>query len=127
MCCAHGGSALFTISTKLDSYGSIRRRLGYAFDRWLIFGTGGWARGDWQTSYAFTSPHFVFSTNSTTQGGWTAGAGINYALLKDLFLSLEYRYTALDATSFTDIPHNAGELGNTVKLNDIRAGIGVKF
>ena len=36
----------FTVSTTTKDYGSIRGRLGVAFDRFLVFGTGGWATGN---------------------------------------------------------------------------------
>ena len=42
----------FTISTTVKDYGSIRGRLGVAFDRFLVFGTGGWALADPSVSYA---------------------------------------------------------------------------
>ena len=38
-------SGPFTVSTTTKDYGSIRGRLGIAFDRFLVFGTGGWATG----------------------------------------------------------------------------------
>jgi outer membrane immunogenic protein len=38
-------SGPFTVSTTIKDYGSIRGRLGIAFDRFLVFGTGGWAHG----------------------------------------------------------------------------------
>ena len=42
----------FTISTTVKDYASIRGRLGFAFARFLVFGTGGWAWGNPSTSFA---------------------------------------------------------------------------
>jgi len=44
-----------------DWWGTVRARLGFAVDRFLIYGTGGWA----------------FTDNNS---GWTAGAGFEWAL-----------------------------------------------
>ena len=69
----------FTMATTVKSYGSARGRLGFAVDHWLFFGTAGWAWGTWSTSYASTGLA-PFSTNSATSNkGWTAGAGVEYA------------------------------------------------
>ncbi len=53
---------------------SIRGRLGLAFDRVLIYGTGGGAYGNFRTSYNGTD---FFNTGHF---GWTAGGGIEYAI-----------------------------------------------
>ena len=40
------------ISTTVRDYASVRGRLGFAFDRFLAFGTAGWAWGNPLNSYA---------------------------------------------------------------------------
>jgi len=117
----------YLFSTKVTFYDSVRGRLGFAADRWLLFATAGLAFGRFSTSYGFTLIPTPFFTNTATMGGWTAGAGINYAVLNNVFLTLEYRYTALIAAPYTDAASNSGDTGNTVKISDIRAGIGFKF
>ena len=69
----------FTISTTVKDYASVRGRLGFAFDRFLVFGTGGWAWGNPLTSYALVgaAPFFNQGGSST---GWTAGLGVDYAI-----------------------------------------------
>jgi outer membrane immunogenic protein len=61
----------FTISTTVRNYASVRGRLGLALDRFVFFGTGGWAWGNPLTSYALTwaAPFFNNGGSST---GWTA-------------------------------------------------------
>ena len=49
-----------------------RGRVGYAFDRLLLYGTGGGAFGNVTAS----TPGSAFGSNSNTEFGWTAGAGI---------------------------------------------------
>jgi outer membrane immunogenic protein len=120
---------LYNVSTTAHSYGSVRGRLGLAFDRFLVYGTGGWARGTFSTRYAFAAtPNVPFSANNNaTSDGWTAGGGIDYLYTDNVFLFLEYRYTTLNAVTFLDVPNNAADTGNKIKINDVRAGVGVKY
>ena len=89
----------FTISTTIKDYGSIRGRLGVAFDRFVIFGTAGWAWGNPSNAYAlYGAPPFF--TRSGYSFGWTVGAGIEYAFTNNVFGRIEYRYTNLGTSSF---------------------------
>ena len=63
----------------LDFFGTVRGRLGYAFDRVLFYGTGGFAYGSFGGGQALDVDDF-----ST---GYVAGGGIEYALPTDSFLN----------------------------------------
>jgi outer membrane immunogenic protein len=72
-------------SSKLDSFGTVRARLGYAFDRWLPYITGGWAWGHNKiSSYCsvIDSPSCdpagaaMSSSDAQTHSGWAIGAGV---------------------------------------------------
>jgi outer membrane immunogenic protein len=116
----------FTISTTIKEFGSVRARIGFAVNRFLVYGTGGWAWGDPTTGYALLgSPPFI--TNGGSASGWTAGAGLDYAFTKNVFGRIEYRYTDLGTTSFLNLPTNSGESGNKVTISDVRAGLAYKF
>jgi len=116
----------FTISTTIKDYGSVRGRLGVAFDRFLIFGTAGWAWGNPSNAYAlYGAPPFF--TRSGISGGWTVGAGLDYAFTDNVFGRIEYRYTNLGAPSFVNVPTNSAEGGHRVPISDIRTGIAYKF
>ena len=67
-------SGPFTVSTTTKDYGSIRGRLGVAFDRFLVFGTGGWATGNPSTAFALTGA-VPFVTTGGKSNGWAAGGG----------------------------------------------------
>jgi outer membrane immunogenic protein len=111
-----------TMATTVKSYGSARGRLGYAVERWLIFGTAGWAWGTWSTSYGG-----LFTNSATSHVGWTAGAGVEYAFTNFLLGRLEYRYTNLGTVTFADAPSGTSEPGNKVTISDIRGGLAFKF
>ncbi|ACA15038.1 porin [Methylobacterium sp. 4-46] len=65
----------------LDYFGTVRGRLGYAFDRVLFYGTGGFAYG------GGGGTNFGLPNTDDFQTGWTAGGGIEYALPTDSFLN----------------------------------------
>jgi outer membrane immunogenic protein len=67
----------------LDYFGTVRGRLGYAFDRTLVYGTGGFAYGGGGGS-DFGLPN---SSRNDFRTGWAAGGGIEYALPTDSFLN----------------------------------------
>ena len=116
----------FTISTTVKDYASVRGRLGLAFDRFLAFGTAGWAWGNPSTSYALVgAAPFVNQGGRAT--GWTAGVGVDYAFTDSVFGRIEYRYTSLATTGFVSIATNSAEALNRVPINDLRAGIAYKF
>ncbi|MGY2047004.1 outer membrane protein [Methylobacterium sp. JK268] len=65
----------------LDYFGTVRGRLGYAFDRTLVYATGGFAYGGGGGS------NFGLANRDDFQTGWTAGGGVEYALPTDSFLN----------------------------------------
>jgi outer membrane immunogenic protein len=69
-----------------DWAGSIRGRLGYSFDQTLIYATGGWAA----TRGSIDTP---FGDEDRTFSGWTAGAGVDWAVMENVFVRGEYRFT----------------------------------
>lgn len=125
---ANNVGTLYNIRTSVSDYGSVRGRLGVAFDRWMLFGTAGWAWGSWDTSYGFAGAAGPFVTmNVQSTDGWTAGAGVEYAFTNNFLGRVEYRYTDLGRATFVNIPTNSAELGNRVTINDVRLGLAYKF
>ena len=117
----------YAIGTKVKDYGSVRGRLGLAFDRWMVFGTGGFAWGSWDTSYALAGTVPFVTSSVSSHAGWTAGAGVEYAFADNWLARAEYRYTDLGRASFVSALTNSSELGNRVTINDVRVGIAYKF
>ena len=116
----------FTISTTTKDYGSIRGRIGVTFDRFLVFGTGGWAWGNPLTAYALTGAA-PFVTAGNKSGGWAAGAGVEYAITDTILGRIEYRYTNLETSDFVNLPTNSASTINRTPIRDFRAGIAYKF
>jgi outer membrane immunogenic protein len=96
-----------TATDKGNVQGSLRGRIGIAFDRALIYGTGGVAFAGFNTTLVDTTGFFttVPGTNATfsnTRAGWTAGGGIEYAVTDNWWVRAEYRYSNFGNT--TDFP-----------------------
>jgi outer membrane immunogenic protein len=70
----------------LDFFGTVRGRIGYAADRVLFYGTGGfaYATGDAGARVAFTN---FSGRRDDFVTGWAAGGGVEYALPTDSFLN----------------------------------------
>jgi outer membrane immunogenic protein len=91
------GSHVTALEAKLRWFGTVRGRVGYAWDGLLLYGTGGLAYGNFKLSGTTTTsgagipigcgicpPSFPFADTiafnySKTSAGWTLGAGIEGA------------------------------------------------
>lgn len=113
---------LFTCETKTSYLATARLRLGYAFDRWMPYLTGGGAFGNIKANV--TGP--ATASASKSQTGWTVGGGLEYAFLGNWSAKIEYLY--VDLGSF-DTGFLAPFATNNVDLkeNVIRAGLNYKF
>jgi len=61
-------------NNEVDWFGTVRGRAGVVFDRFLIYGTGGFAYGG--TDHGGD----LFRDGNETSTGWTAGGGVEWAL-----------------------------------------------
>jgi outer membrane immunogenic protein len=78
-------------SVEMRDIFTLTGRLGYAEGRWLAYAKAGVATAEVEASYRETI------TGATSSGGgreigWTAGAGVDYALAYNWFLGIEYNY-----------------------------------
>ena len=116
------GGVVFTnygfAGNALDWQGSIRARAGFAFDRALIYATGGFA-------FAGVSDGFGILGNDDTLTGWTLGAGVEYAFTNNLTTRLEYRYTSYEGGD--NFFNNVSLGSNDIEFHTVRAGISYKF
>lgn len=118
------------MSPDIDWFGTVRARAGYAFDRVLIYGTGGFAYGGGsQSAYAASYPYSIANSVRT---GFAAGGGFEYAFSEKLSAKIEALYvnlgkrtvgTTYDAT----IPayYGAGHADSGFAI--ARAGINYRF
>ena len=121
-----------TSKASLDYFGTVRARVGYAFagtnsvlDRTLIYVTGGLAYGS--QSYNIAG----YSSPSSTQVGYAAGAGVEYAFTNNWTAKLEGLYVDLGRENY--VFTNANPVIPAIRTrasNDfavVRAGLNYKF
>jgi outer membrane immunogenic protein len=115
----------FSCETKNSWLATARGRVGYAFDRWLPYFTGGAAFGKVEANS--TNP--AAPGASDTRTGWTVGGGLEYAFLGNWSAKIEYLYVDLGSFDCNAACSGAAAVGSTVdfKTNIIRAGLNYKF
>jgi len=112
------------LNDKVQIFGSLRGRVGYAFGDWLFYGTGGFAysrdliesadtQGDMDSRYLW-------------RPGWTAGAGVEVRLTPEWSAKLEYAYSDF-ARSNTFLPIAGENYSSDFKLQTISLGLNYRF
>jgi outer membrane immunogenic protein len=104
----------------LTSFGTIRGRLGVAFDRALIYGTGGYAFG-------FSSLESGFLKSTSSHHGYVIGAGLEYAITNNWSAKGEYLYMPLDSKNALTIPAFGVGSKTGIDANVVRAGVNYRF
>jgi outer membrane immunogenic protein len=92
----------YTAHSEIDWLATVRGRLGVAFDRTLVYGTGGLAVGSVKSTLDDTYPGPVVITTSSTNThvGWTAGAGVATMLTQSWSVKLEYLHVDLGSKQY---------------------------
>ncbi len=95
--------------------GTTRGRIGYAFDRYLPYVTGGLAFGGVKNSVSGSGD------SSTTKAGYALGGGIEAAINGPWSAKVEYLYA--------DLGRTGAPLGSDArfKANTVRAGLNYRF
>jgi outer membrane immunogenic protein len=104
----------------LNSFGTIRGRLGVAFDRALIYATGGYAVG-------FSSLEGGFLRTNSTHHGYAVGAGLEYGFTNNISAKAEYLYMPLGGQSSFVIPGAGAGVKTGIDASVLRAGVNYRF
>lgn len=109
--------------------GSIRGRLGVAFNQVLLYATGGVAIIGINNTYDTTAFGGGFAGIDKTHVGWTIGGGIAYAVTNNWSVRAEYRYSDfgsfIDKSSVAFFP--ATNLNRHFTESQAQAGLSYKF
>lgn len=105
-----------TLRDQTEWLASVTGRLGYAWDRWMLYGKGGVA---WQHSRDTIQPLMLWGTNLTnlctsinpatpcvasgtdTDAGWTIGVGLEWAFADNWSAGIEYDHYGFGSHSVT--------------------------
>lgn len=105
----------FSCETKDSWLATARGRVGYAFDRFLPYVTGGLAVGDIKNSVAGVA------SSTSTKAGYAIGGGVEAALTGPWTAKVEYLYA--------DLGRGGSVLGADTRFNTslVRAGVNYRF
>ncbi|MBB3591810.1 outer membrane immunogenic protein [Rhizobium sp. BK529] len=105
------------IKNKTGWNGSVRGRVGYDLNPFLLYGTAGLALADTKVSDGTSS-------DSKTAYGYTVGAGVEAFVTNNITTRLEYRYTDYQSKDYN---LDSGSVSRGFDENSVKVGIGVKF
>jgi outer membrane immunogenic protein len=108
----------FGIKERSRWTGATRARVGYAFNRFLVYGAGGVAYARRKISVG------GLGSDSKNAVGWTVGGGLEYAATDRVAVRVEYRYTDFGSDSFSP-----GGVRDRASYDEHRvmAGVSYKF
>ena len=92
-------------------FGTVRGRIGYAFNNVLIYGTGGLAFGSLETESLITGLQ-----QSKTSAGYAVGVGAEVGIYQNWTAKIEYLYVNLSANDYTLTSARNGLDFGTVRL-----------
>lgn len=102
---------------KIDWFGTLRGRAGFAADRALVYATGGLAYGGGK----YTDAVIVPSVSKTySRLGWTVGGGVEYAVSDSISVKAEYLYANFGR-------FNVGGTKATPDFHSVRLGVNFRF
>ena len=125
-----GGTATLSGNSNGRWLTTVTGRLGYAFDRVLVYAKGG---GAWvgNNNLTLTGPggSVAFGTSSSNTG-WVAGGGLEYAFFNNWTAKVEYDYVGLSNYTFTvpaTSPVLPGDVFSTSSRNIQMVTVGVNY
>ncbi|HTN63062.1 MAG TPA: outer membrane beta-barrel protein, partial [Devosia sp.] len=115
----------FVNEIEIDMIGTLRGRLGFAHDNFMIFATGGLA-GAALNKRDITNQF----SNRNFATGWALGAGVEVALTDNLRARAEYQYITLDPVETGIVAASGGgymHRADAPSINIIRGGLSYAF
>jgi outer membrane immunogenic protein len=105
-------------------FASLRGRVGWVFDRTLVYGTAGAAAGELRSIGSIP----VGTTSTTvTYGTWIAGAGIEHGITDNLSARVEYLYLDKNNIATGVIGPPSTQITTHLQDNLVRAGLNYRF
>jgi outer membrane immunogenic protein len=127
---------LLSNTGKLNSLTTLRGRLGFAWDRTLIYATGGWAWSQFEATTTNSNNGGVLPvrivTDHVTAPGWTVGGGVEMSLWSNWTGKIEYQLVHSDAFTFKTVGTHLDSIGETgppvrFELQTVRIGVNYLF
>jgi outer membrane immunogenic protein len=120
------------ITTLAARFGVTNSWFGGTNNNWLFYGKAGvgWVGSDDFTITNRTTGSSITASNNNTNGGWLAGAGIEWAFASNWAAKIEYNYLALDDRTFTvpaGSPFLAGDAFTQSNRNIQMVKVGINY
>ncbi|MGX4774664.1 outer membrane protein [Bradyrhizobium guangdongense] len=112
---------------RIRDIGYIGGRLGWAWDRWMVYGQGGFARAHIESQGLINATGLAFSPASADHNGWYAGAGFDYAVLDYLILGVDYKHYEFDTVQHNCAGCFADNRNVNAKADSVMGRISFKF
>jgi outer membrane immunogenic protein len=108
----------FTCQAGIRNLYTLGGKLGWApTDYWLIYGIGGWARGEVRSRSFANANGSLFDELVVKNNGWFAGAGIDWVVNRnkwvDLIIGVQYQHVDLGGVTFL----SPGDLFSPLGIN----------
>ena len=105
---------------------TVAGRFGYAANNWLFYGKGGggWVENSATVTDVTTGISF---TNSNTNSGWLAGAGIEYGLTPNWTMKVEYDHLGLSNWTRASPLFVGDTITLSRQINMVTFGVNYKF
>jgi outer membrane immunogenic protein len=122
-----------TSSTEMNWFGTLRLRSGVAFDRFVLYVTGGLAAAGLDFATTVAGPGIAYTaTASDTATGWTMGTVLELALAPNWSVKAEYLFYDLGNTTLIASPVPANPPFQTATTFDtsghiVRFGLNYRF
>lgn len=118
----------FRCNMHLRQWFTVGPRLGYAWDNWLLYGTGGYANGEIRTDENLVAGGPIVNAGGAWHGGWFAGGGIEYGVNQFVVVGIEYKHLDFDTVLQTSLPFTNVETRNVSGTFDaVTARLTIRF
>jgi high affinity Mn2+ porin len=113
-----------SVTDKIDDLGTVRGRVGSAFDRWLIYATGGFA---WSQARFIETPGLANDQGQVlgSRRGWAAGIGAEVAFAPQWTARIEYLYEQFGDAAATFPSGTRYE--SAFDMHTLRVGLDYRF
>jgi len=115
---------LVSAEDKIRALGTVRGRVGIAYEQVLFYGTGGFAWADERVS---ASALGVSISDTKTRTGWTAGAGVEWMFLPHWSVKGEYLYRSFSSETIFSGVIPGGLTTGTLNINSGQVGVNYHF
>lgn len=99
------GAGIGQFESEMNFQGTLRGRLGLAFNRFMVYGTGGWAFGDLEVT-----DNLALVSDDQFLSGYAVGGGLEYVWNSSITLRAEYLHLDYGSETYSSLPAGSQEL-----------------